>query len=145
MLLGVFAALVAILVQSIVVTYFIGTGRWCKEVVETYGLSADFVNRAARLKRRAFPWSLLGMMALLCIVTFGAAADPATLRANTAAWVRPHLIVAMGGTAFVAACLYMQANSLQANVDLINEILGEVRVERERRGLAIDEETMVAK
>ena len=37
MLLGLFAVLVTILVQSIAVTYFVGTGRWCKEVVETYG------------------------------------------------------------------------------------------------------------
>ncbi len=55
-LLGVAAALVVVLVNSIVVTYFIGTSRWCKEVVETYGLDAQFIRRSVALKRRTFPW-----------------------------------------------------------------------------------------
>ena len=109
------------------------------------GLSADYVARAARLKRRAFPWSLVGMMTVVTIVAFGAAADPGTLRGNTAAWVRPHLYVAMLGTTIIASCLYLQANLLQANVNIINEILEAVRAEREKRGLAIDEESMTAK
>src|SRR5262245_53532612 len=38
MLLGCAAALVTLLVNSITITYFIGTSRWCKEVCETYGI-----------------------------------------------------------------------------------------------------------
>ena len=33
---GLAAALAVVFVESVVVTYFIGTSRWCKEVVETY-------------------------------------------------------------------------------------------------------------
>ena len=35
---GVAAGLAVVLVNSIVVTYFIGTSRWVKEVTETYRL-----------------------------------------------------------------------------------------------------------
>src|SRR4051812_14846090 len=38
---GIASSLLAILVCSICVTYFIGTSRWCKEVVETYRLSPE--------------------------------------------------------------------------------------------------------
>ena len=38
---GVLAALLVVLVNSMAVTYFIGTGRWCREVVETYGLDPE--------------------------------------------------------------------------------------------------------
>ena len=43
---GVAAALAVVLVNSIVVTYFVGTSRWCKEVAETYQLSPTFIVRA---------------------------------------------------------------------------------------------------
>ena len=35
---GIAAALAVVLVESVIVTYFIGTSRWCKEVIETYSL-----------------------------------------------------------------------------------------------------------
>ena len=60
---GVFAALMVVLVNSMAVTYFIGTGRWCREVVETYGLSAALTQGAKAIKRAAFPGSVIGMLA----------------------------------------------------------------------------------
>src|SRR5688572_12328140 len=55
---GLAAALSVVFVESVVVTYFIGTSRWCKEVVETYRLDAVAVHASNRLKRRTFPWAL---------------------------------------------------------------------------------------
>ena len=47
MLLGAAAALMTVLVNSITITYFIGTSRWCKEVCETYQLeSPNWPSRA---------------------------------------------------------------------------------------------------
>jgi hypothetical protein len=60
---GVLAALLVVLVNSMAVTYFIGTGRWCREVVETYGLDPAYIDRSRTLKRRAFPFALLAMLA----------------------------------------------------------------------------------
>ncbi len=97
-LLGVAAALVVVLVNSIVVTYFIGTSRWCKEVVETYGLDAQFVRRSLTLKRRTFPWALMSMLVIVGVVALGGAADPATGRQGTEHWVVPHLIGALART-----------------------------------------------
>ncbi|HEY2893422.1 MAG TPA: hypothetical protein VGJ16_04395, partial [Pirellulales bacterium] len=59
-LMGIATALAVVLVNSIVVTYFIGTGRWCKEVCETYALQPDLIRRSTMLKRRTFPWAVLG-------------------------------------------------------------------------------------
>ena len=77
---GVAAALAVVLVNSIVVTYFIGTSRWCKEVSETYALDPSLVRRSTLLKRRTFPWALLGMLAVVGVIALGGAADPATGR-----------------------------------------------------------------
>ncbi len=137
-LIGVLAALVGILVQCIAVTYFIGTARWCREVVEAYGFDEDFVRRSADLKRREFPWSLIGIVTLLTIVTFGAAADPATLRATTGDWVVPHFWAAMLGTAVVLTCLVQQASKIAENNGLVREVTAAVATERARRGLDVD-------
>ena len=61
---GVLAALVVVLVNSMSVTYFIGTGRWCREVVETYSLPASFIARSKQIKRASFPFALIGMLKL---------------------------------------------------------------------------------
>ncbi len=140
-LLGVLAALVTVLVQCIAVTYFIGTSRWCKEVVEAYGFDEEFVRRSTALKRRTFPFSLVGVLAVLAIVTLGAAADPATMRDTTSRWVTPHLWAAMVGTAVVVYCLSRQAANIQTNNSIVNEVTAAVRGERQRRGL--DSETPV--
>jgi hypothetical protein len=89
---GVLAALMVVLVNSMAVTYFIGTGRWCREVVETYGLDGSYIERSRRLKRSAFPFALMGMLAVVTIVALGGAADPASGRPGTQQWVTPHLL-----------------------------------------------------
>ena len=52
---GVAAAIALVLVNSIVVTYFVGTGRWCKEVSDTYQLGPTFVRRSNAIKRQHVP------------------------------------------------------------------------------------------
>ena len=42
---GVFSGLTVVLVNSMTVTYFIGTGRWCREVAETYSLDEAFIEQ----------------------------------------------------------------------------------------------------
>src|SRR5260221_8345580 len=98
---GVGAGLIVVLVNSIVVTYFIGTSRWCKEVVETYSLDVELLRRSTRLKRRTFPWAVMAMLAVVGMIALGGAADPGTGLPGTANWVLPHFIGALVGLAFV--------------------------------------------
>ena len=132
---GVFAALMVVLVNSMAVTYFIGTGRWCREVVETYGLSAALTQRAKAIKRAAFPGSVIGMLAVVGIVALGGAADPATGRPGTQNWVTPHLVGAMALAALIAWCFQSQLPRIRRQQALIEEVLDEVRVIRRDRGL----------
>ena len=135
MLIGILATLVAVLVQSIGITYFIGTGRWCKEVVTTYGLSDELTQRSTQLKREAFPFAMLGIATTLVIAAFGAAADPGTLRATTAKWVAPHYWASIVGIIVLAAALWRQTSALVKNQQLIDAVLEEVGQVRKARGL----------
>ncbi len=135
---GVLAALLVVLVNSMAVTYFIGTGRWCKEVVETYGLDGGYIERSRRLKRRAFPFALLGMLAVVAIVALGGAADPASGRPGTQAWVTPHLVGALTLVAAIAGLFQAQLPNMRRQHELIEEVLGRVRAIRTARGLDVE-------
>jgi hypothetical protein len=138
MLIGIGASLIAILVHSIAVTYFIGTGRWCKEVVDTYQLDRSLSDDSVRLKRRCFAWALVGMLVTLTIVALGAAADPGTLRATTGRWVLPHFFAALGGGAAIAAAFAIEVNCIRNNSAIVQRILEQVRAVRLARGLEVE-------
>jgi len=156
--LGVASSLLAILVCSISVTYFIGTSRWCREVAETYRLSPDFVQRSDSLKRRTFPYALLGIFTVIVIVALGGLSDPSipwrrafetekdwfNATFPPAGMVNIHYIAAMIGLLVLAFSFWVQATRIAANYGVIDEILAEVRRIRSERGLTADEQAEVA-
>jgi hypothetical protein len=138
---GIAAALSVVLADSIVVTYFVGTSRWCKEVSEAYKLDAQFVRRSTALKRRTFPIAVLSMLTVVGVVALGGAADPAAaLRLpplGGVTWSQLHLAGAMLGLTIVAYAFYLQWENIAANRDVINDILAEVQRIRIEKGLDV--------
>lgn len=135
MLTGVAAALAVVLVESIAMTYFIGTSRWCKEVTETYRLPSDDLRQSARLKRGAFPWCVLGMLTVVGVGALGAASDPGTGRPNTASMAGVHQIAAWAGLCFVAWTYWRVWLAIDANQAVIYRIVAQVGRIRAERGL----------
>jgi hypothetical protein len=134
---GIAIALVVVLVNSIAVTYFVGTGRWCREVVETYGLDFGLVRRSSAIKRQAFPWAVCAMLVVVGVSALGAAADPATRREWTSHWVTPHLVGAIVGFAFIAWAFWQEWLRIREHHAVITEILAEVRRVRHEQGLEV--------
>jgi membrane associated rhomboid family serine protease len=139
---GIAAALAVVLVNSFVVTYFIGTSRWCKEVVEAYSLAGEPSRRSTLLKRRTFPLAVVSMLTVVAIAALGGAADPgAALRVQPLfglPWAKVHLAGAMTGLALIGYSFYMQWINIEANRQCIANILGEVRRIRIERGLEVE-------
>lgn len=133
---GIAAALGVVFVESVVATYFIGTSRWCKEVVETYKLDREAVRSSTQLKRTTFPWALGGMLAVVGIIALGGAADPATGRPGTEDWRHWHLALAVGGVLFIAWTYFVAWNNIQANHRIIESLVCEVARIRRERGMA---------
>ena len=132
-LLGIAAALVALLVNCITVTYFIGTARWCQEVVDTYGFDPRLAESSRQLKRRSFPWSLGSVLFLLAILALGATADPIGLGGGET-WAKTHMWVAMLGIVFLAWSFFVQLGNLAANTDVIQQIIAQVNQRQEAGG-----------
>ena len=132
---GIAAALLVVLVESIVVTYFIGTSRWCREVVETYRLDRGPADVSLRLKRGTFPWALAGMLTVVAVGALGAAGDPGTNGPHTQWWAKVHLGAAVVGLLIVAWTYWVAWNNVLANHVVINEIVEQVARIRQARGL----------
>jgi len=127
MLLGSAAALVTVLVNSITITYFIGTSRWCKEVCETYHLDANLAVRSTRLKRGTFPWALAGILTVIAIIGLGAAADPSGANFSMSdKFVLPHYLAAMVGLVVVIGSFGVQISRIAENYQVIEEVMREV-------------------
>jgi hypothetical protein len=129
---GLAAALAVVLVESIIVTYFIGTSRWCKEVVETYRFDLEPVQASNRLKRRTFPWALAGMLAAVGIIALGGASDPAT-GPNTSDWTVWHSVGSLLGTLLIAWTYIAAWNNVVANQTIINKLVADVAQTRRER------------
>jgi hypothetical protein len=71
------------------------------------------------------------------VVALGAAADPGTLRADTARWVVPHFVAGALSLVFFAAAFWTQWQCMAENGALIEEVLHEVHTVRERLGLPL--------
>lgn len=139
MLLGSAAALVTVLVNSITITYFIGTSRWCKEVGETYSLPAELVQRSTCLKRATFPWALAGIVSVLVIIGLGAAADPSGANwAQSERFVMPHYLAAMIGLVVITAAFWVQGIRIADNYRVIEVILADVQRIRAEHHLSIE-------
>lgn len=135
---GLASSLTVVLINSLSVTYLIGTSRWVKEVCEAYGLKEAYHEESARLKRKTFPWSIIGVAAILAIVAFGAAADPGTGRAGTANWVNPHMLTAIMGTCCIVWAIVVQGTNLHRNAAIIEQVAEQVKKERLARGLPVE-------
>ncbi len=137
-LFGVLASLVALLVNSIGITYFIGTTRWCREVVETYHLDEALIRRCNDLKRSAFPWALIGIGAVIGIIVLGGISLPGSGFENPALWVMFHYLSALVGVGLITWSFMVQIGSIGENYEVIGEIIEEVRRIRAERGLDMD-------
>ncbi|MCH8840244.1 MAG: hypothetical protein IH831_06125 [Planctomycetes bacterium] len=138
MLTGLAAALAVVFVHSIVITYFVGTSRWCKEVTETYRLDPAALVRSNQLKRRTFPWSVLGMLTVVVVGALGAASDPGTGRRDTTSMVNVHLAAAFAGLALVGWTYLRAWSNILDNQAVIQKILDDVQQIRRERGLDTD-------
>ncbi len=137
LLLGLAASLGVVFVSSLAVTYFIGTSRWCREVVETYSLNSDLVIKSQQLKRRSFPWALTAILSVLAVGALGAASDPGTGNLQSGFWATPHLIAAFLGVPTISASFCLLWKRIAANHELIETIMQHVADARASREAAV--------
>ena len=141
MLVGMGALTFSILVHAIVLTYFMGTGRWIEETSHAYQLPGDFFNQNRRLKYRTIPAMVVCILLLVCVGAFGGAADPAS-SVGFKGWgdLTPgtiHMLIALVTFAINLGMNFWEYIALYRNGEVIDAVLAEVRRIRLERGLAV--------
>ncbi|QDU27468.1 hypothetical protein ETAA8_25560 [Anatilimnocola aggregata] len=142
---GVASSLLVVLVNSVTVTYFVGTSKWCREVGETYSLQEELQARSTLIKRKTFPWAAGSMVAIVVLVFLGGLSDPSiplnqAQPGRSADMVQWHYLMAMLTLAFIAVSFFVQALRIAENYRAIEAILAEVRKIRIEKGLPVSEE-----
>ncbi|MHB1421721.1 MAG: hypothetical protein ACYC3I_00715 [Gemmataceae bacterium] len=136
-LLGLCAALVTLAVHCLIFIYFLGTGRWVKEVALAYRMPDAPLPRLTRdLKRRTFPVALLAMLVPIATAAAGAAAQrrewPWTVHASLAT-----VALLTNLWAFV-----VEYRNVSINAGVIDEVMREVDRIRAEHGLPSNAEAL---
>jgi hypothetical protein len=128
--LGLGTALLILLVHCIIFTYFLGTGRWVKEVGLAYRLPDERLPRLTReLKRWTFPPALFAM--LIAIATTAAGAG---VQLQDWPWY-VHALLAFLALFINIWAFRVEWRNLKLNAEVIQQVLAEVDRIRSERGL----------
>ncbi|GIW80069.1 MAG: hypothetical protein KatS3mg105_1876 [Gemmatales bacterium] len=135
--LGLAAAIVTLLVHCLIFTYFLGTGRWVKEVGLAYQLPDAVLPRQTReLKRSTFPPALAAML-----VTIATAAAGSGAQMQAWPWQAHALLATL--TLFVNFWAFrIEFLALKENAQIIDNVLVEVDRIRAKYGLPTNAEAL---
>jgi len=131
LLTAVAALIFAALVHAVLLTYFMGTGRWIEETSRAYKLDPRWHNENRRLKNRTIPAMAACLVVLILNVPLGA------LAVDSGDWnlpgvgaispTRTHFLFALVTIAVNIVVNAIEYREIKRNGELIAEIVAEVR------------------
>jgi hypothetical protein len=135
--LGLGTVLSTLALHCLIFIYFLGTGRWVKEVALAYRLPDAPLPKLTRdLKRRTFPVALFAML-----VPIAAAAAGAAAQRKEWPW-QVHLTLACA-TLLINLCAFIvERRNVQINACVLDDVLREVDRIRAERGLPSNAEAL---
>jgi hypothetical protein len=135
--LGLFAVLLTLAVHCLIFIYFLGTGRWVKEVALAYRLPDAPLPRLTRdLKRRTFPLALLAMLVPIAAAAAGTAAQRQE-------WPWPIHATLAGVTLLVNLWAFIiEYRNVSINAGVIDAVMREVDRIRLEHGLPSNAEAL---
>jgi hypothetical protein len=131
---GLTTNVLTLLVHCLIFTYFLGTGRWVKEVTLAYQLPDEPLHKMTReLKRRVFPPALYAMLFAIASGATGAAA-------HVGVWPWYYHYTLATCTLIVNFWAFrIEFQCLRANVAVLRDVLIAVDEIRTARGLPTNE------
>jgi hypothetical protein len=136
-ILGLATAISTLLVHCLIFTYFLGTGRWVKEVTLAYRIPDEPLHKLTReLKRGTFPPALFAMLTVIAAAAAGAGAQ---LREWP--W-QVHLTLATVGLAVNVWACRVEYRNVTINAGVLDQVLAEVDRIRKEAGLPSNAEAL---
>lgn len=141
LLAGLGALIFTSLMHAIVLTYFMGTGRWLEETTTAYKLKWDWYQESKTMKYRTILLMLVCFLLLIATGAFGAAADPASAVGFRGFWGLSggaiHMTVALVTWGVNLLVNVYQFQVLTRNGEIVNDVMAEVRRIRMENGLSV--------
>jgi hypothetical protein len=136
---GLFTAIGALGVHGLVFIYFLGTGRWVKEVTIAYRMPDEPWHKQTReLKRATFPPALFSM---LIGIAAAAAGQGAYFQMIWWPWYL-HMTLGLLTLAINLWAFRIELRNVTANAGVIDAVMREVDRLRAARGLVSNEEAL---
>ncbi len=134
--LGLCTVLSTLALHCLVFIYFLGTGRWVKEVALAYHLPDAPLPRLTRdLKRRTFPVSLLAMVVPIAAAVAGGGQNQG--------WPWPiHFSLACAALLVNVWAFTVERRNVQINAGILDDVLREVDRIRAAHGLPSNAEAL---
>jgi hypothetical protein len=134
---GLFTAIGILGVHCIIFIYFLGTGRWVKEVTLAYQMPDEPHHKQTReLKRKVFPPALYAML-------IGIAAAAAGAGAQTQVWPwYVHMTLAIAALLINVWAFRIEYDCVTTNGGVLRAVLDEVDRIRLARGLSANAEAL---
>jgi len=134
LLIALGASLLVLMLHAVVLTYFMGTGRWLEDTSTAYKLDERFRLQNIRLKYRAIPGMIVCMLLIILTGAFGASADPLpTAQSSMTSTI--HFTLAMTTVFLNLLVSVLEYQAIAGNGRLVAEVVGEVKRIRKERGL----------
>ncbi len=135
--LGLFAVSLTLAVHCLVFIYFLGTGRWVKEVAQAYRIpDAPLPKLTRELKRWTFPVALTAMLVAIATAAAGAGAQlqewPWTI----------HFSLALITLLVNLWAFWVELRNVRINSGLLDEVMVEVERIRAEQGLNSNTEAL---
>lgn len=135
--LALFAVLFTLGVHCLIFIYFLGTGRWVKEVASAYRIpDAPLPKLTRELKRRTFPPALFAMLTPIAAAAAGAAVQWRDLNWSV------HCTLAVATLAVNAWAFWVEYRNVSINAVVIEDVLREVDRIRAEAGLPSNAEAL---
>jgi hypothetical protein len=135
--LGLISIITSLGVHGLIFIYFLGTGRWVKEVAIAYRIPDSPLPKLTRdLKRRTFPPALAAMLVPIATSTAGAGVA-------TRQWSWPyHALLALASILVNVWAFWVEYRSVAVNATVIDDVMREVDRIRAEKGLPTNEEAL---
>jgi hypothetical protein len=135
--LGLTTALTTLFVHCLVLTYFLGTGRWVKEVCIAYGIpDGNWPKMTRDIKRRNTPRVILAMLVTIAAAAAGMAAQ----QQAWPGWI--HLTLAVTTVALNLYVFRVELDNMQLNARILDAVTTEAERIRAEQGLPSSEEAL---
>jgi hypothetical protein len=135
--LGLTTALTALFVHCLALTYFLGTGRWVKEVCFAYGIpDGNYPKMTRDIKRRNTPRVIAAMLVTIAAAAAGMAAQ----QQAWPGWI--HLTLACVSVALNLYVFWVELGNMQLNARILDAVSTEAERIRADQGLPSSEEAL---